>query len=32
MLVAQASSEPMILITNDAVLGAYGPFVQVVRH
>lgn len=29
MLVAQASTEPMILLTNDAALGAYGSFVQI---
>ncbi|MGH8134554.1 MAG: type II toxin-antitoxin system VapC family toxin [Steroidobacteraceae bacterium] len=30
MLVAQASIEPMILLTNDAALRGYGPFVEVV--
>jgi len=30
MLVAQALCEPMILLTNDAVLAGYGPFVTVV--
>lgn len=29
MLVAQALCEPMILLTNDAVLAGYGPFVTV---
>jgi PIN domain nuclease of toxin-antitoxin system len=29
MLVAQAYTEPMILLTNDAVLGGYGSFVQI---
>jgi len=29
MLIAQASVEPMILLTNDTVLGGYGGFVQV---
>jgi PIN domain nuclease of toxin-antitoxin system len=29
MLVAQALSEPMILLTNDSVLAGYGPFVTV---
>ena len=30
MLVAQALVEPMILLTDDDVLGGYGPFVEVV--
>lgn len=30
MLAAQASVEPMILLTNDAALGQYGSFVSVV--
>ena len=30
MLVAQALTEPMILLTNDRVLASYGPFVSVV--
>ena len=30
MLVAQALSEPMILLTNDAVLAGYGEIVRVV--
>jgi PIN domain nuclease of toxin-antitoxin system len=30
MLVAQASTEPMILLTNDAVLAPYGSFVSLV--
>ena len=30
MLVAQACAEPMTLLTNDAVLAAYGPLVQLV--
>jgi len=29
MLVAQVLCEPMILLTNDAVLAGYGPFVTV---
>jgi PIN domain nuclease of toxin-antitoxin system len=29
MLVAQAAAEPMILLTNDAVLSSYGTFVQI---
>jgi PIN domain nuclease of toxin-antitoxin system len=29
MLVAQALCEPTILLTNDAVLAGYGPFVTV---
>ena len=29
MLVAQALSEPMILLTNDEILRAYGPFVSI---
>lgn len=29
MLVAQAMSEPMILLTNDDALGGYGPFVTI---
>jgi hypothetical protein len=30
MLAAQASAEPMILLTNDAALAAYGSFVTMV--
>jgi PIN domain nuclease of toxin-antitoxin system len=30
MLVAQASFEPMILLTNDAALGDYGSFVKLI--
>lgn len=30
MLLAQASVEPMLLLTNDALLGSYGSFVTVV--
>jgi PIN domain nuclease of toxin-antitoxin system len=30
LLVAQASSEPMTLLTNDAALSGYGPIVRVV--
>ena len=30
MLVAQSLVEPMVLLTNDAVLARYGPFVRVV--
>ncbi|HYB32559.1 MAG TPA: type II toxin-antitoxin system VapC family toxin [Steroidobacteraceae bacterium] len=32
MLVAQASIEPMILLTNDEALRDYGSFVKVMRH
>jgi PIN domain nuclease of toxin-antitoxin system len=30
ILVAQSLVEPMVLLTNDAVLARYGPFVRVV--
>jgi PIN domain nuclease of toxin-antitoxin system len=30
MLVAQSLTEPMMLLTNDAVLAGYGPLVQMV--
>ena len=30
LLVAQSLAEPMTLLTNDAVLAGYGPFVQLV--
>ena len=30
MLVAQSLVEPMVLLTNDAILARYGPFVRVV--
>ena len=30
MLVAQAKTEPLILLTNDSVLGGYGDFVEFV--
>jgi PIN domain nuclease of toxin-antitoxin system len=30
LLVAQSLAEPMTLLTNDAVLEGYGPFVQLV--
>jgi len=30
LLVAQSLAEPMTLLTNDAVLVGYGPFVQLV--
>lgn len=31
MLIAQAASEPMILMTNDEALESYGPFVSLIR-
>lgn len=31
MLISQAKTEPLILLTNDSILGGYGEFVKIVK-